>query len=159
MFCNHCGAELQEGQRFCPLCGKPAGETAVPPAGSRLARHLRLLGVLWIVISVFRLFGAGVCLIVGNVLFRHIRMPPPVADFLPALMSLIAGFLLLSAVAGFAAGWGLLQRLPWARVLALIIAGVSLLDIPFGTALGVYTLWVLLPSEADEEYTRMARTA
>jgi hypothetical protein len=86
-------------------------------------------------------------------------MPPPVDNFLPALMSLIAGFLLLSAVAGFAAGWGLLQRLPWARVLALIIAGVSLLDIPFGTALGVYTLFVLLPSEADEEYTRMARTA
>ena len=128
-------------------------------SGSRLRRHLRLLGVLWIFLSVFRLLGVVVWAIIGNDLFRSIRMPPPVDDFLPTLMSLIGGFLLLSAAAGFAAGWGLLQRFPWARVLVLFIASFSLLDIPFGTALGVYTLWILLPPEADVEYTRMARHA
>jgi len=46
------------------------------------------------------------------------------------------------------AGWGLLQRAPWARLLALILAFLALFNVPFGTAIGVYTLWVLLPDES-----------
>jgi hypothetical protein len=30
---------------------------------------------------------------------------------------------------------------------------------PFGTALGVYTLWVLLPAKSEEEYRQMERAA
>jgi len=75
------------------------------------------------------------------------------------MMSLIGGFLLVLAVAGFVTGWALLERLLWARILALILAFVSLPAIPFGTLLGIYTLWVLLPAEAEEEYRRMARLA
>jgi hypothetical protein len=29
---------------------------------------------------------------------------------------------------------------------------ISLFNIPIGTALGVYTLWVLLPAQSEEEY-------
>ena len=53
----------------------------------------------------------------------------------------------------FAAGWGLLQRETWARTLALILAFISLFtNIPLGTAMGVYTMWVLLPSSSEQEY-------
>ncbi|HEY7616961.1 MAG TPA: hypothetical protein VH744_09170, partial [Terriglobales bacterium] len=70
------------------------------------------------------------------------------------------GFLILiKSAAGFAAGWGLLQRLPWARVLSLIVAFLALFSIPLGTALGVYTLWVLLPAQSDQEYQEQARAA
>jgi len=30
-------------------------------------------------------------------------------------------------------------------------------NVPFGTALGIYTLWVLLPAESDEAYEKEAR--
>jgi hypothetical protein len=53
----------------------------------------------------------------------------------------------------------LLQREPWARIVCLIMGFLALLNIPFGTALGVYTLWVLLPAEADEEYSQEAQGA
>lgn len=159
MFCNHCGAKLEAGQPSCPSCGKAVVTVSVPTAEGRLVRHLRLLAVFWIVLSVFRLLGATACLIVGNIVFRSVRLPAPVGDFLPALMALIGGCLLVLALAGLAAGWGLLQQLPWARLLSLIVAIVSLLDIPFGTALGIYTLWVLLPAEAEEEFARIARPA
>jgi hypothetical protein len=34
---------------------------------------------------------------------------------------------------------------------------VNLIDMPFGTALGIYTLWVLLPAESEQQYKRMTR--
>ena len=43
---------------------------------------------------------------------------------------------------------------PWARVLALILAFLDLINVPFGTALGVYTLWVLLPAQSEEDYEK-----
>jgi hypothetical protein len=56
---------------------------------------------------------------------------------------------------GFAAGWGLLNRQSWARPLAIVVAVISLFfQIPFGTALGVYTLWVLLPAHSEAEYEK-----
>jgi hypothetical protein len=31
--------------------------------------------------------------------------------------------------------------------------------VPFGTALGIYTLWVLLPGDSEQEYRRLSRAA
>jgi hypothetical protein len=36
---------------------------------------------------------------------------------------------------------------------------VALLNVPIGTALGIYTLWVLLPRESDDEYQALAEAA
>ena len=63
------------------------------------------------------------------------------------------------AVLGLIAGWGLLERQPWARTLSIVLACFSLLNAPFGTALGIYTLWALLPAKSEEEYNRLARVA
>jgi hypothetical protein len=60
---------------------------------------------------------------------------------------------------GFIAGWGLLSREPWARMLAIILGAVSLVDVPFGTALGIYTLWVLLPARSEEEFRQISNAA
>ena len=60
--------------------------------------------------------------------------------------------LLVKAAAGIAAGLGLLQRQDWGRVLAIVLGVISLINIPFGTALGIYTLWVLVSPGADKEY-------
>jgi hypothetical protein len=48
---------------------------------------------------------------------------------------------------GFIAGIGLLRFRPWARILAIIIGALHLLSFPFGTALGIFTFYVLLNSE------------
>jgi len=44
----------------------------------------------------------------------------------------------------------------WARLMALMIASVDLLLLPFGTALGVYALWVLLSEEGKELFIESA---
>jgi len=47
----------------------------------------------------------------------------------------------------------------WARLMALMIASVDLLLLPFGTALGVYALWVLLSEGGKELFVERAEAA
>ena len=79
--------------------------------------------------------------------------------FVHGLLRIIGMLFVASAAVGILAGWGLLERRPWARTLAIVVAFINLLDMPFGTALGVYTLWVLLPAESEKEYLEAARAA
>ena len=44
-------------------------------------------------------------------------------------------------------GVPLRQRKAWARMMALLLGSVDLLLLPYGTALGIYALWVLLNEE------------
>jgi uncharacterized membrane protein (DUF2068 family) len=82
-----------------------------------------------------------------------VSMPAFVAPFLGAIGMVLLGF----AIVGAIAGWGLIARRPWARMLAIVLGCICLIHIPFGTALGIYTLWVLVPGDADAEYRSVAR--
>jgi hypothetical protein len=158
MYCDQCGAPLVGDPRFCRSCGKALGNVAVITTESRLSRHLRLLGILWIAAGALNVLAAGSAWLAGRII-----LPPLVSrgvpGFVPMLVSSIAVLVLCKAIACFAAGWGLLERESWARLLAIILAIISLFNVPFGTALGIYTMWVLLPAQAGEEYGRMARAA
>jgi len=162
MFCDRCGTAVQPGQGFCSKCGKqivgPLG--LMQPHRGRVQEHVRLVGLLWLAFSAFNAIGGVVLYVIANTLLVHLRRGgieggPPA--FLTPLLSTVAILLLAKAACGFVAGWGLTQREPWARVVVLVLAFVSLFtNIPFGTALGIYTMWVLLPAESEQEYEAMA---
>lgn len=65
-------------------------------------------------------------------------------------------FLAVFGVLHLILAWSLFQRESWARVLGIVIGCLALLRFPFGTALGIYTLWVLLPETSRREYDAMA---
>jgi hypothetical protein len=126
--------------------------------GRRVAEHNHLLGILHIVYSAFVSIPGLVMIFVGKVFFLwfgqftgHNQLPPFVAPF----VILIGWLVLARGIAGIIVGVGLLQRAPWARVWALVMGFLSILSIPFGTALGIYTIWVLLGAGAEEEYRRL----
>ena len=159
MFCDRCGAAVQPDQRFCGRCGKDfSGAVAVArPPLSRVREHIRLLGILWLALSALNAVAGIVLYILANTLFLHLHempnVPPDVpAGFLHSLFSAIGGLILLKAAAGFFAGWGLLRREPWARMLTIVLSFLALFTVPFGTALGIYGLWVLLPAQSEREY-------
>ena len=62
----------------------------------------------------------------------------------------VAAFLALTSLPGIIGGVGLLKWKGWARVLVIILAILDLFNIPIGTALGIYTLWVLLKDETAQ---------
>jgi hypothetical protein len=163
MFCDKCGNAIQPDQRFCSRCGREfavAGSVGFARPG-RVQRHLRMLGILWLAFSAWNVIGALFLLLVANTMFLHIPASGFMSDapawlhpFLASLGYLVAG----KAVAGFLVAWGLLQREPWARILTIVMAFVALFNIPFGTAIGIYTLWVLLPAESDAEFKQEVRS-
>ncbi len=162
MFCDGCGTAVQAGQAFCSKCGKQiVGPVAVmQPLPGRVRQHSHLLGILWLAISAFNALGGLFLLILGNTLFPHLRemkgVPPDVpVGFLTALFTTLGVIVLAKAACGFIAGWGVMQHEAWARIVALVLAFISLFNIPFGTAIGVYTMWVLLPGESQREYDAM----
>ena len=159
MFCDGCGSAVQAGQAFCNKCGKqivgPVAAAQMYPG--RVQRHGQLLGILWLALSAFNAIGGLVLLILGGTLFPHLRQMKDVpsdvpVNFLSTLFTVLGILILAKAAIGFLAGWGLLHRDAWGRVLVLVLAFISLFNIPFGTAVGVYSLWVLLPAESQHEY-------
>jgi hypothetical protein len=161
MFCDGCGAAVQPGQAFCSRCGKQVvgPVAATPQRPGRVQSHVHLLGILWLAISAFNTIGGVILYIIANTLMAHLHdmgAPEAPTSFLRPLLSVVAILILAKAACGFFAGWGLLHREPWARVAALVLGFISLFNIPFGTAVGVYTLWVLLPAQSQLEYEGMA---
>jgi len=166
MFCDQCGAQLQAGEPRCGRCGK----TVLGPAElrrSRVREHVQLVGILWMAYSALHVVAGLIVIVVAQVIFGSVHgvihipngPPPEVTVWLRPLISFIGWMILAKAAAGFIAGWGLLQRRDWARTVALVVAFIALLSVPVGTALGIYTLWVLLPTQSDDEYKALAQAA
>jgi hypothetical protein len=64
-----------------------------------------------------------------------------------AVFTTLAIIAILWGSAHVVVGVPLRRRRPWARLMALMLGSVDLLLLPYGTALGVYALWVLLNEE------------
>ena len=164
MFCDRCGAPTQADQSFCGRCGKElaAGAMIGFPRRSRVQEHIRLLGILWLAFSAMNALTGVILFILANTLFVHIGAisgEPAATSWLHPFLSFMGVLIFIKGGVGFLAGWGLLQRESWARMLTIVLGLLALLSIPFGTALGVYTLWVLLPAGADAEYEAHVRQA
>lgn len=132
----------------------------------RVADHYQLVAILHIVYSSFiAILGLGLIFVARHVFEFIIQkalqhgatdVPP---QFLIPMIELVGWIILIRAAAGLAAGIGLLQRSPWARVLTLVVAFTSILSLPLGTALGIYTIWVLLAGNSEQEYNQLVAQA
>jgi hypothetical protein len=173
MFCSGCGQPIAPGQAVCPQCGRPA--SVPPPTVPNLAfevanysNRVRALSTVWFIYG-------GVVILTGIIgmtfasAFLHGGMGPwmhsPWArgnfPFGPGFGSAIIHFawimIMVRAGLAFAAGWGLMERAPWGRVVAIVAAFLSLLKIPFGTAIGIWTLVTLLGYKNTALYEQLER--
>lgn len=117
-----------------------------------LQTHITVLGwlhilgnALFLVIGIMGfVFLAGIGVISGEL---------EAARILSFVGTVGALFFTLLALPGLVAGYSLLTRKPWARVLALVVGFLSLVNFPVGTAIGIYTFWVLFQPEAADYFT------
>jgi hypothetical protein len=169
MICSSCGTALAPGALFCTHCG--ARLVAAPPVYSvpvsalnRVTRHLQGLSVLWFVYAGLRLLTGltGVFFLHG--LFNH-GFPFGDADlasnpWIMGWMNHIWPAALMSTLVGVGCdvlvGFALMTRQPWGRIFAIVFAVFALIHLPFGTALGIYTLWVLAPRLSGDEYAALS---
>jgi hypothetical protein len=132
-------------------------------SSTRVARHLQVAGILWIAYAFERTLTKLAGLLFVHTLFSgHTHnqwdwwpMAHLSAAFWPvAVVSLLIGFL-LSLLTGYA----LLTRQPWGRVIAIVTAVLALFHPILGTALGIYTLWLLAPAASGYEYAALVASA
>lgn len=178
MFCDQCGREAASEARFCSNCGRALSTTGAAPAApagaprayyqpgvsGRLNAHLRTLGILWLICGVLRAFNVMALWIVGRMVIPSVLSFIPSFQYSSPLEHLIqggifiaSGILVLQTALALFTAWGLLERHSWGRMVAIVAGILALIRIPFGTALGIYTLWVLLPATSEMEYRNLAR--
>jgi hypothetical protein len=117
-------------------------------------QHVKILAVLHIVMSAIGiLIAVGLLFLFGG-LASFIGMNPGMdhdaraaVPILGLIGTFLFGLILVLSIPGIIAGLGLLKFRPWARILTIILSALDLLNVPFGTALGVYGFWVLLSAE------------
>jgi hypothetical protein len=119
---------------------------------STLETHVTLLGWLFIASNAI-FFVLGLCglLIVRGV--GGIIDDQFVTQILSFVSTFGAMFLAILALPGLIAGYGLLRRETWGRILALIVAFLGLVNFPIGTLFGIYAFFVLLQQEASEFFS------
>jgi hypothetical protein len=64
--------------------------------------------------------------------------------------------LVVLGIPGLVAGAGLLARQSWARILAIVVGILGLVNFPIGTVIGVYALFVLMQDAAAEYFAPRA---
>jgi hypothetical protein len=120
-----------------------------------MQQHVRILAILNIIYGAFGiLIGLIAFVFLGGMAGFFATMVPDVdTETLVPILQLVGVFVLVLLVAlsipSIIAGWGLLNYRPWARILTIVLCALHLLSFPFGTALGVYGLWVLLQTQTE----------
>ena len=117
----------------------------------RMQKHINIIGWLHIIYSALGLLLAlGMLLLFGG-LAMFVDSNEIGSDMERGIVALIGGFvatlIAVFSIPGLIAGYALIKRLSWGRTFGIVIGVLRLLDIPFGTALGVYTMWCLFKDE------------
>jgi hypothetical protein len=118
--------------------------------------HVKVLGVLYIALSAIGLSAALFLMLAVGTASSIVGVAADPGDAAVALPIIgLAGsalviFLLALSLPGFIVGIGLLKLAPWARIAGIVLAIIHLINIPFGTVLGIYALWVLFSKEAEQ---------
>jgi phage shock protein PspC (stress-responsive transcriptional regulator) len=154
-----------------PLEPLEGGETAAPAErgttsaagtggtsvrqGMPMEEHVRILGYLYIAFSALGLVAAFIVFVAvtGG---GWISGDETTIAITTLVGSIIAGVLVLFAAPGIIGGMGLLRKQAWARILIMVLGVLNLFNIPFGTALGIYTIWVLSNKETEAVFSSQA---
>lgn len=154
MYCSHCGQSLQPGQGACTNCGFTAAAATPPIPGlsyelQNHAGRVRALAICWLVYAGLAVLSGLIGMSLARIFlggpfapWMHSNHPFPLP--LPAMLHLVWITVVFRAALAVAAGWGLWEHTGWGRIVAIISAVLNLIKFPFGTALGIWTLVLLL---------------
>jgi hypothetical protein len=130
-----------------------------------MTTHVKVLGVLYIALSAIGVAGALFLMLAVGTAGSIVGLNADAHDAAVALPIIgVAGtalvvFLLAVSLPGLVTGIGLLKYQPWARIAGIVLGAIHLINIPFGTALGIYALWVLLNKDTERLFAGRALTA
>jgi hypothetical protein len=113
----------------------------------KMEKHVNLLGILWIALGILTFFGGFMAFLIlfGVSFIPDMGYEAPV--ILRTVGAGVAIFLFILAIPKIIAGIGLMKKKEWGRILTLIVAFLSILSFPLGTALAIYSFVILVKDE------------
>jgi hypothetical protein len=124
-----------------------------------MAQHVKILGILHIIFGGLGVLAAICVLLIFGGISAVVGLSDHSSGSLTAIpiLGIVGGFVfilvLVLSLPGLIIGIGLTQFKPWARMAGIVLSAFDLLSVPpFGTALGIYGLWVLLNSETEQMF-------
>jgi hypothetical protein len=108
-----------------------------------MQQHVKIVAILSIIM------GVGMALI-GLLLFMIIAGAGAASGEQEAMLvtgivgTVLGGIFIVLSLPAILGGIGLLKHRDWSRIVIIIVAALSLLNFPLGTAYGVYAIWVLM---------------
>ena len=115
-----------------------------------MKQHVSFVGALHVGFGILGLVGALAVYFGFHFVFNFIEDEPIAKEVITHLGNAIALMLLFFSSLGIIGGIGLFSYQPWARILVMIVSAMNCLNVPVGTAKGVYSIWVLMQPETIE---------
>ena len=113
---------------------------------SNMEKQINTVAVLQIGISIFNLLIAlglySILKLIGGFIDD-----PSAGMILSIIANIVATILVILSFPGIIAGLGLYKRKEWARILTILFSVIGIFNFPFGTAIGIYSIWVLVQPE------------
>lgn len=111
-----------------------------------MQKNINIVAALQIGLSIFNL-------LIAFLIFTVLKVVGGFVDDAngSTILSLIADILaivfIIISLPGILAGMGLYKRKEWARILTIILSVIELFSFPFGTAIGIFSIWALIQPE------------
>ena len=123
-----------------------------------MRQHVSFVGALHIGFGLLGVAGALAIFFGFQFLFELVEDEPVAQNVLSFIGNSIGLILLFFSSLGVIGGIGLFSYKPWARILVMIVSALNCLNVPVGTAKGIYSLWVLMQPETIELFEESNQT-
>ena len=123
-----------------------------------MKQHVTLVGALHVGFGILGVVGALAIYFGFVFLFNYLEDDPTIQRVFSILGNSIALIVFFISSLGIIGGIGLFAYRSWARILVMIVSALNCLNVPVGTAKGVYSIWVLMQPEAIELFDGSKQT-
>lgn len=123
-----------------------------------MKQHVSFVGALHIGFGILGLLGAFALFVGFQFLFELVEHEPIAQKVLSYIGNFAALIILFFSSLGIIGGIGLFSYKSWARILVIIVSAINCLNVPIGTAKGVYSIWVLMQPETIELFENSSQS-
>ncbi len=124
-----------------------------------MEKHIKLVAILNIVYRCLSVIVAIALFVLSAVFGRIVDflerrgdlhaedVPRELLDIVPIVFVVIGSLMVVISIVAVIGSIGVLKRQEWGRIVLIVVSFFNLIQVPLGTVLGVYSLWVLLNDE------------
>lgn len=117
----------------------------------KMMEHIKLLGIFYVILGGLDILQVvlitGIMSGIGSILGGSMI---PILKFTSSIITIVYGVFSIPLIIG---GISLLKYKSWSRIFVFILGIFNIVKFPIGTALGVYTIWILSKDECKNVLT------